>query len=73
MCSCLLSGSVLNRCSICQVIVQQAPYQLDLSPAEKFALKGKRVLVLLTDMTNFSDAMKEIAITMEQVQHGEWF
>ena len=31
------------------------------------ALKGKRVLVLLTDMTSFSDALKEIAITMEQI------
>lgn len=40
---------------------------LSLAVAEKFALKGKRVLVLLTDMTNFSDALKEIAITMEQV------
>jgi V/A-type H+-transporting ATPase subunit B len=35
--------------------------------AEQFALQNKRVLVLLTDMTNFADAMKEIAITMEQV------
>ncbi|HNV49199.1 MAG TPA: V-type ATP synthase subunit B, partial [Spirochaetota bacterium] len=40
---------------------------ISLAVAEKFALKGKRVLVLITDMTNFSDAMKEIAITMEQV------
>ncbi len=40
---------------------------MSLAVAEKFALKGKKVLVLLTDMTNFSDAMKEIAITMEQV------
>ncbi|MFC1671041.1 V-type ATP synthase subunit B [Spirochaetota bacterium] len=40
---------------------------ISLAVAEKFALQGKRVLVLLTDMTNFSDAMKEIAITMEQV------
>ncbi len=38
-----------------------------LAVAEKFALEGKRVLVLLTDMTNFADSMKEIAITMEQV------
>ena len=38
-----------------------------LAVAESFALEGKRVLVLLTDMTNFADAMKEIAITMEQV------
>ncbi|MDP8258396.1 MAG: V-type ATP synthase subunit B [Candidatus Aadella gelida] len=40
---------------------------LTLAVAEKFALDGKKVLVLLTDMTNFADALKEIAITMEQV------
>jgi V/A-type H+-transporting ATPase subunit B len=40
---------------------------LCLAVAEKFALAGKDVLVLLTDMTNFADALKEIAITMEQV------
>ncbi|MFH1846088.1 MAG: V-type ATP synthase subunit B [Candidatus Omnitrophota bacterium] len=40
---------------------------LSLAVAEKFALEGKRVLVLLSDMTNFADALKEIAITMEQV------
>jgi V/A-type H+-transporting ATPase subunit B len=40
---------------------------ISLAVAEQFALKGKNVLVLLTDMTNFADAMKEIAITMEQV------
>ena len=40
---------------------------MSLAVAESFALEGKRVLVLLTDMTNFADAMKEIAITMEQV------
>lgn len=40
---------------------------LCLAVAEKFALKGENVLVLLTDMTNFADALKEIAITMEQV------
>jgi V/A-type H+-transporting ATPase subunit B len=38
-----------------------------LAVAEKFAIDGKRVLVLLTDMTNFADAMKEQAITMDQV------
>ena len=38
-----------------------------LAVAEQFALKGKDVLVLLTDMTNFADAMKEIASTQEQV------
>ncbi|QHI69201.1 V-type ATP synthase subunit B [Tichowtungia aerotolerans] len=38
-----------------------------LATAEKFALQDKRVLVLLTDMTNFADSMKEVAITMEQI------
>ncbi len=40
---------------------------LSLAVAEKFALAGKDVLVLLSNMTNFSDALKEISITMEQV------
>ncbi len=40
---------------------------VSLAAAERFAMDGKKVLVLLTDMTNFADAMKEIAITMEQV------
>ena len=40
---------------------------LCLAVGESFALKGKRVLVLLTDMTAFADALKEIAITMEQI------
>ncbi len=40
---------------------------LCLAVAEQFALNGKEVLVLLTDMTNFADSLKEIAITMEQV------
>jgi V/A-type H+-transporting ATPase subunit B len=38
-----------------------------LAVGEQFALQGKRVLVLLTDMTAFSDALKEIAIIMEQI------
>ena len=40
---------------------------LALAVAEKFALGGKKVLVLLSDMTNFCDALKEIAIIMEQI------
>lgn len=40
---------------------------ISLAVAERFALDGKKVLVLLTDMTNFADSMKEIAITQEQV------
>jgi V/A-type H+-transporting ATPase subunit B len=38
-----------------------------LAVAESYALENKRVLVLLTDMSNYADAMKEIAITMEQI------
>ncbi|MDD6265835.1 MAG: V-type ATP synthase subunit B [Clostridia bacterium] len=40
---------------------------MSLAVAERFALDGKKVLVLLTDMTNYADAQKETAITMEQV------
>jgi V/A-type H+-transporting ATPase subunit B len=40
---------------------------MSLAVGERFALEGKKVLVLLTDMTNFADALKETAITMEQV------
>lgn len=38
-----------------------------LAVAERFALRGKNVLVLLTDMTNFADSLKEVSITQEQV------
>lgn len=38
-----------------------------LAAAEQFAISGKDVLVLLTDMTAFADAIKEISITMDQV------
>lgn len=38
-----------------------------LATAEKFAVSGKDVLVLLTDMTAFADSIKEISITMDQV------
>jgi len=38
-----------------------------LACAEKFAVNDKNVLVLLTDMTAFADAIKEISITMDQV------
>ncbi|MXN64011.1 V-type ATP synthase subunit B [Stappia sp. GBMRC 2046] len=41
---------------------------LALAVAEKFAVEeGKRVLVLLTDMTAFADALKEVSIAMERV------
>lgn len=39
-----------------------------LAVAERFAVdEGKRVLVLLTDMTAYADAMKEIGISQERV------
>jgi len=38
-----------------------------LACAEKFAINDKHVIVLLTDMTAFAEAIKEIAITMDQV------
>ncbi len=38
-----------------------------LAIAERFAIGGKKVLVLLSDLTNFADSLKEIAITQEQV------
>ncbi|MBU1220162.1 V-type ATP synthase subunit B [Myxococcota bacterium] len=38
-----------------------------LAVAEQFGIEGKRVLVLLTDMTAFADALKEISVAMEQV------
>ncbi len=39
-----------------------------LKVAERFAIEeGKRVLVLLTDMTAYADALKEIGIAMERV------
>jgi V/A-type H+-transporting ATPase subunit B len=40
---------------------------MSLAVAEQFAIRGERVLVLLSDMTNFADAIKEISITMEQI------
>jgi V/A-type H+-transporting ATPase subunit B len=40
---------------------------LALAAAERFGIQGKRVLVLLTDMTAFADALKEISVAMEQV------
>jgi len=39
-----------------------------LAVAERFAVEeSKRVLVLLTDMTAFADAMKEVGVSMDQV------
>ncbi len=38
-----------------------------LAVGEQYALQGKKVLVLLTDMTAFADALKEISIVMEQI------
>ncbi len=40
---------------------------LALAAAEQFGVAGERVLVLLTDVTAFADALKEIGVAMEQV------
>ena len=40
---------------------------LSLAVGEQFALQDRKVLVLLTDMTAFADALKEISIIMEQI------
>ncbi len=41
---------------------------LSLAVAEKFAVEqNKRVLVLLTDMTSYADAMKEIGVSQQQI------
>lgn len=45
---------------------QLAP-DMALAVAEQFAMQGKDVLVLMTDMSAFADSIKEIAITMDQV------
>ncbi|MDN3504822.1 MAG: V-type ATP synthase subunit B [Rhabdochlamydiaceae bacterium] len=38
-----------------------------LAVAEQFAIEGKDVLVLLTDMSAFADSIKEIMISMDQI------
>ena len=40
---------------------------MSLAVAEQFAIEGKDVLVMLTDMTAFADAIKEIMISMDQI------
>ncbi len=49
------------------VVEQLLVPDLALAAAEQFGIQGKRVLVLLTDMTAFADALKEISVAMEQV------
>ncbi len=66
-------GGVLGRCVMFVHTASDAAAECMLVPdlclavGEQFALEGRRVLVLLTDMTAFADAMKEIAIIMEQI------
>ena len=55
----LASDSIVERILIPDMV---------LAVAEHFAVEeGKRVLVLLSDMTAFADALKEISISMDQV------
>ncbi len=63
-----LSRSVLFVHTAADPVVESLMVpDMALAVAEQYAQEGKRVLALLTDMTNFSDALKEIAITMEQI------
>jgi len=63
----------LNRSLLCihtaadPVVESIMVPDITLTVAENFALQGKKVLVLLTDMKNYCDALKEIAIIMEQI------
>ncbi|MCG6881364.1 MAG: V-type ATP synthase subunit B [Deltaproteobacteria bacterium] len=55
----LASDPIVERLSIADMA---------LAVAEKFAVEeGKRVLVLMTDMTAYADAMKEIGISLERI------
>ena len=50
------------------IVERLAVPDMALKVAERFAVEeGKRVLVLMTDMTAYADAMKEIGIAMEHV------
>ena len=67
------AGGVLSRCimfvhTAADPVVEclMAP-DLCMAVGESFALQGRKVLVLLTDMTAFADALKEIAIVMEMI------
>ncbi|WP_213357569.1 V-type ATP synthase subunit B [Chlamydiifrater phoenicopteri] len=65
---------LLDKCIIFAHKAVDAPVECMLVPdmalacAERFAIDKKlNVLVLLTDMTAFADALKEISITMDQI------
>jgi len=67
------AGGVVSRCIMFVHTAADPTVECLMVPdlcmavGEGFALQGKRVLVLLTDMTAFADALKEIAIVMEQI------
>lgn len=55
----LASDPIVERLSVPDMV---------LAVAEKFAVEeNKRVLVLMTDMTAYADAMKEVAVAMERI------
>ncbi|MBA3815963.1 MAG: V-type ATP synthase subunit B [Parachlamydiaceae bacterium] len=56
----------IHRCTDPAVECILVP-DMALACAERFAVNDKNVLVLMTDMTSFADAIKEISITMDQV------
>jgi V/A-type H+-transporting ATPase subunit B len=66
-------SAVMDKTILFVHLATQPPVECLLVPdmalavAEKFALEGKSVIVLLTDMTSFADSIKEISITMDQI------
>ena len=67
------SSGVLDKTVMFIHLATHPPVECVLVPdmalacAEKFAMDGKDVMVLLTDMTAFADSIKEISITMDQI------
>jgi V/A-type H+-transporting ATPase subunit B len=69
----LEEGGVFSKCAFYVHQTQDSPLIATIVPdtcltvAERFAISGKRVLVILSDMTKFADAMKEVANAMDRV------
>ena len=69
----LEAGGVFSKCAFYMHQAQDSPLialqvpDTCLTVSEYFARQGKRVLVILDDMTKFADAMKEVANAMDRI------
>lgn len=69
----LEAGGVFSKCAFYMHQAQDSPLialqvpDTCLTVSEFFARQGKRVLVILDDMTKFADAMKEVANAMDRI------